>query len=99
MLAPFVALPALVACAATPPDAVEDPPLQSAPDGECDASRVQDYLGKHAAPIMTEPLLEVTGARDLRWIPPNSAITMDYREDRLNVEYDDSFTITRLYCG
>ena len=98
-LSTMLALPLLAACASTAPDAGEDPPLRPAPEGQCDTDNVQDRLGAQATEETGRALLAATGARSLRWIPPNSAITMDYREDRLNVEYDDSFTITRLYCG
>ena len=35
----------------------------------------------------------------LRWAPPRSAMTMDYRQDRVNVMYDDAYKITQVTCG
>ena len=40
-----------------------------------------------------------TGARTLRWGPPRSAMTMDYRQDRVNVMYDDTYKSTQVTCG
>ena len=44
-------------------------------------------------------VLRLTRAAILRWGPPDSAFTMDYREDRLNIVYDAKGTIERIYCG
>ena len=98
-LCAILALPLLAACATTAPDVGEDPPMRAAPEGECDATRAQAHLGERATAEVGQHLLGATGARSLRWIPPRSAVTMDYRMDRVNVEYDDSFTITRIHCG
>ncbi len=44
-------------------------------------------------------MLAESGARHMRWIPPRTAVTKDYRRDRLNVVYDDDMVITGVYCG
>ena len=31
--------------------------------------------------------------------PPRSAMTMDYRQDRVNIMYDDAYKITQVTCG
>ena len=46
-----------------------------------------------------EDVLKTTGAKTLRWIPPNSAVTMDYRTDRVSVSYDDAAIVTSVTCG
>jgi hypothetical protein len=43
--------------------------------------------------------LTLTGAKVLRWVPPRTAVTMDFRADRLTVSYDDNMTIDRISCG
>ena len=35
----------------------------------------------------------------LRWGPPNAAWTMDYRQDRVNVRYDERMKIVEITCG
>jgi hypothetical protein len=35
----------------------------------------------------------------LRWGPPDSAMTMDFRADRLTVSYDANMVVTGVKCG
>lgn len=65
----------------------------------CDASGVQDRIGRTATLELGAELLAATGAKTLRWAPPRSAMTMDYRPDRLTVSYDDTLVIDRISCG
>jgi len=69
------------------------------PASECDASGVQDYIGRSATAQTGEELLAATGSARLRWGPPRSAMTMDYRVDRVTVAYDDDLVIQRIVCG
>jgi hypothetical protein len=95
-LTALVALAALSACTqGTPPP--ED--LPAMPSGTCDAAQVQSHIGHKASAASGAELLRLTGARTLRWVPPRSAVTMDYRADRLTVSYDDDYTIVRISCG
>lgn len=68
-------------------------------DPPCNAAEVQGMIGQKADIAMMERLMKGTGAKDFRWAPPNSALTMDYREDRLTVAYDEQMAITRISCG
>lgn len=79
---------------ATPPAAQENPG-----GGECDAAGVQGFVGQPASAETGATLLRLTGARSLRWVPPRTAVTMDYRFDRLTVSYDDNLIIERITCG
>ncbi|WP_291134789.1 I78 family peptidase inhibitor [Erythrobacter sp.] len=65
----------------------------------CDAGPVQNLVGEKATPEIGERILSETGARTLRWGPPRSAWTMDYRVDRVNVRYDDDMVIEAITCG
>jgi len=69
------------------------------PAGECTADVAQDMIGQRATAELGTELLRRTGARNLRWVPPRSAVTMDYRADRLTVGYDDAYSIVRISCG
>lgn len=73
-------------------------PARPAP-GICDAQAAQTYVGKKASGEVGTAILTSSKARSLRWGPPNSAWTMDYREDRVNVRYDDAMIITSIACG
>ncbi|WP_135502226.1 I78 family peptidase inhibitor [Roseovarius aestuariivivens] len=35
----------------------------------------------------------------VRILPPDSAMTMDHRPDRLNIDKDGTGTVTRVWCG
>lgn len=101
-LLPILLAPLVTACATAAGGSAaeaEDPPLRVAPEGSCDADGVQGRLGTRATAELGAQLLEDTGADALRWVPPRSAVTLDYRPGRLNVSYDDSFTVTRIHCG
>lgn len=65
----------------------------------CNADPAQRYLGQAADAANGAAILRESGARTLRWGPPNSAWTMDYREDRVNVRYDAAMAITGITCG
>lgn len=69
------------------------------PSGSCNASAVQGMVGTKATTQAGATLIEETGARTLRWVPPRTAVTMDYRPDRLTVHYDDDLIIERISCG
>lgn len=66
---------------------------------QCDASGVQNHIGHRASAEAGAILLRETGARTLRWVPPRTAVTMDFRADRLTVSYDDNMVIERISCG
>lgn len=86
----------LAACATTPgSEGPTAPPAAM----ECNAAPAQSLVGQRASAETGSQALRSTGARSLRWGPPRSAWTMDYRQDRVNVRYDDSMTITEVTCG
>ncbi len=39
------------------------------------------------------------GVANIRVIRPGTPVTKDFRIDRLNVDVDESGTVTRIYCG
>lgn len=79
----------------TAPDRPPARPIQ----GTCDAAPAKQQIGKTASEAVGATILADSGARTLRWGPPRSAWTMDYREDRVNVRYGDDMTITEITCG
>lgn len=88
---------ALSGCATTATSPSD--PVAYEPEGKCDASAAQVRVGKMATTEMGAELLTSTGSRTLRWIPPRTAVTMDYRPDRVSVSYDDNMIITQISCG
>jgi len=87
----------LLACAPVPPADEAGP--NSALEGSCDGQAGQGFLRQTVSADLGQRVLSATGARQLRWVPPRSAVTMDFRPDRLSVEYDDDRIVTRVSCG
>jgi len=87
---------ALVGCSAGYGKAESTPPQ---PPESCKADSAQGFVGRAATAELGGELLRVTGARTLRWVPPRTAVTMDFRADRLTVSYDDNRIIDRISCG
>jgi hypothetical protein len=91
----------LAGCAATPP------PEQSGPrervlggaGGTCMADAATPLIGQEATQALGQRALDLTGARLFRWAPPDSALTMDYRPDRVTVHYDRAMRVERIACG
>jgi hypothetical protein len=72
----------------------DDVAASPAPEDACGAAPLQSIVGEDIADHG-----ELEPDDKLRVIGPDTAVTMDYRADRLNVEYDEAGTITRVYCG
>jgi hypothetical protein len=66
---------------------------------QCDATPAQSMIGVKADSATGAKILALTGAEILRWAPPNSALTMDYRANRVTVSYDEAMVIDRISCG
>ncbi|WP_340588853.1 I78 family peptidase inhibitor [Erythrobacter alti] len=98
ILPALVSVATLAGCAAAPPPELGDRPVRE-PAENCDASDAQHFVGRTATSQNGAALLDATGAAVLRWAPPRTALTMDYRMDRLTVSYDDDLVITRVVCG
>jgi hypothetical protein len=92
---------ALGACATTTPSdpAAEPGTGPNAGGGACSGEAGQRFVGQKAEATTGQAIRAATGASVLRWVPPRSAVTMDFREDRVTVSYDDAMVITRVACG
>ncbi|WP_066479856.1 MULTISPECIES: I78 family peptidase inhibitor [unclassified Sphingomonas] len=94
---PPLLLALMMAGCAAPGGTAPPPPVADA--GECDAAPVQDLIGRPATAALGLDARDRSGARTLRWIQPGMAVTMDYRQDRLNIDVDEKNVVTRLACG
>ncbi len=68
-------------------------------NGFCNAEPGQLFVGQKADAAAGLAIRQATGSDMLRWAPPRSALTMDFREGRVTVSYDDDMTITQVACG
>jgi len=80
-----------------PPGEDEEIPVRGA--GRCDAGRVQQMVGRDATTALGTDARSRSGAASIRWIRPGDVVTMDYREDRLNIHLDARGRVARLVCG
>lgn len=67
--------------------------------GECANEGLAAFVGRTVSADLGAELLKTSGARTLRWGPPDSAMTMDFRADRLTVSYDRDNKVTSASCG
>ena len=92
----------LAACATTPVEASggeRGDMAASPPAGTCQADPARQYVGQRASSETGAAILQATGATNLRWVPPDTAVTMDFRPDRVTVSYDRDSRIERISCG
>ena len=68
-------------------------------NGLCDPEPGQLFVGQKADAAAGLAIRQATGSDILRWVPPRSAVTMDFRQERVTVSYDDDMTITQVSCG
>lgn len=87
-----------IAGCATVPGPIEDRESGTT-GGMCAAQPGQRFIGQTASSDTGAAILAATGARTLRWGPPDAVFTMDFRQDRVNVMYNAELRITEIRCG
>lgn len=76
----------------------ERPPPLPKPTA-CKADRVQSLRGREADQRTIKAAQRMARARSVRVLQPGQPMTMDYREDRLNIEVDGRNRIVSARCG
>ena len=94
VLPPVLMLAVLAGCATTSAE-----PIAVMPPGSCNAGLAQVFVGQAATAELGANVQRVSKAARLRWIPPRTAVTMDYSDARVNVHYDDAMKVTSISCG
>ena len=69
------------------------------PGRKCTAAATQRFVGQPATSETGAAILRATNAAVLRWAPPGTMLTMDYREDRVTVRLGPDRTVTEIGCG
>jgi hypothetical protein len=107
----FVAFAAALvsACAVNPsrapPEIVEGGPPQPTPihgvtpGHKCQTSGTDKFIGQSGTRENGATILRASNAAVLRWAPPNTMLTMDFREDRVTIWLDAASKITKIRCG
>lgn len=65
----------------------------------CDAATVQSAIGKTASQEVVDQIVADSGSGKSRVIKSGQAVTMDFREDRVNIEVDAGNVVTAIRCG
>ena len=91
----------LAGCVPATPAAEGNQPPQEQPaeGGRCDAAKAQSYVGEPESAAIAEQARQKSGARTVRWLRPGQIVTMEYRDDRLNLELDAQGKIIAIRCG
>lgn len=84
----------LAGCVATTPPAPVGPAVPPAAQDTCGASALGHLIGQPVTALERVYIL-----RPMRIIRPGQAITMDFRQDRINFELDAADRLARIYCG
>ena len=86
----------LASAACTPVEMRGETPATAPVEAACNADSLGDLVGKRASDARADVMQTRSGSRTLRWIAPNTAVTMDLRPDRLNVYVDAKGRIERF---
>ncbi|PLC49410.1 hypothetical protein CR159_12420 [Pollutimonas subterranea] len=74
--------------------ACQSGPMPDTSDDHCGASTHQNLVGTPASSIDRLQLPKAT-----RIIHPDTAVTQDYRTDRLNIHVNEAGQVERVVCG
>jgi len=92
----FALAPALLAACSTAP---ATPIHGDTPGHKCIAQGTGQFIGQPGNSQTGAAILRATHAAVLRWAPPGTMLTMDYRADRVTVKLDSVNKVTAINCG
>ena len=90
------------ACTTLPPAAAADEeqvPVHGETGYRCNERPAQHLVGRPATAELGAEAQRLTGARTVRWLRPGDIVTMEFREDRLNVDLDERQRVKAIRCG
>lgn len=67
---------------------------EPSPENACGAASLQGLVGQPSS-----VLAAMTFSTATRFIGPDTAVTMDYSAERLNIYFDEAGVITSVACG
>jgi hypothetical protein len=86
----------LAACAMAPGPSVA--PGQAS-GRTCVAANTDRFIGQPGTSETGAAILQATHASVMRWAPPGTMLTMDYRFDRVTVRLGPDHKVTAVNCG
>lgn len=84
--------------AAQPAEPATAPPAAEEPAMTCQADKGQWAIGQIADDALVAKVKADTTSDRVRVIRPGMAVTMDYREDRVNLDVDADNRVTGVRC-
>lgn len=82
-----------------PPAAEPAPPSNEGEVMKCVDTGTSWAIGQLADEAMVQRVRTETHSKGVRVIKPGMAVTMDYREDRVNIDVDADNRILKVRCG
>lgn len=74
--------------------------VDSLPEGDqCGASKVAQFVSQEATPAVRAQVAAEVGHTRIRWIGPDTVVTMDFSPERLNVLLDANDVISGARCS
>jgi hypothetical protein len=93
ILLPAFAVLAIAAC--DPIDPAPAKPVAPKATDVCNANEVQDFVGQKRLAIDKKRIKTSV----VRYLKPDSAVTLDYSEQRMNIVLDENNTVLRVMCA
>ena len=89
----------LIAAALLTTGCATAPEAEAGDIGKCKADEARKLIGRARSAEVGNDALRLSGAKTLRWIAPGTMVTMDYREDRVNLRVDSAGKVVKIDCG
>ena len=67
-------------------------------DDKCNSAKAAQFVGQKLDDALLARVKAAVGHDTIRVIRPNQPVTMDFREDRLNLDLDANDIVTRVHC-
>ncbi|HEY9280732.1 MAG TPA: I78 family peptidase inhibitor [Eoetvoesiella sp.] len=68
-------------------------------EGICNAERAQAVIGRLISSEVLQQASQLSGAKIVRALRPDQAVTKEYDSQRLNLRVDAKNIVTTVYCG
>ena len=88
--------PLILSACATPG---EMPVHGETPGHKCDDAHAASFIGQPGTSETGAAIMKATNSAVLRWAWPNSALTMDFRSDRVTVTLSPDGKVSKIDCG
>lgn len=77
----------------------QPPTIEEDPMDACNANAARIVVGRVATADVIEQARQAAGATLVRTLKPGQMVTMEYRENRLNIDVDAGNVVTNVRCG